>query len=535
MNSKFKSENIPYSQTEKFSKIVLDYVGKASDLREFYEHPINLEGIKSAIDQRKQFPTNRSLLVEQLSLQYANIPSTDNVYRNIQALLEENTFSICTAHQPNLFTGHLYFIYKIMHIIKLCSILKSDLPEYNFVPVFYMGSEDADLEELNHIVLDGQKYEWQTKQTGAVGRMKIDAGLIKLIDQIAGRLLAEDYGREIMDILKNCYKKDSTIEEATFLFVHEFFKEYGLIVLLSDKAAFKNEIRSIIVNDIFNHTSSEIVENTSNKLSKNYKAQAYPRDINLFYLKDSIRNRIVAVKDGFLVHDTDIFFTKESIIEELNNHPERFSPNVILRGLFQEFILPDIAWIGGGGELAYWLQLKDLFKHYGVPYPVLILRNSFLIIEKKYGELMQKLQLESFDLFKGQKFIIEELVRKNSQATLNLDTEKSEFKDLYFKIKNLVNQIDVTLNRHILSLEAQQLKTLSALEKKMFRSEKRKFEAQQNQLSKIFSALFPDDGLQERTENFMLLYAKWGNDFISLIYENSLGLEQKFCVLEETK
>ncbi len=533
MDSKFKSENIPYSQTGKFSKIVLDYVGKASELKEFYEHPVNLEGVKTAIDQRKKFPTNRSLLVEQLNLQYENISSKEKVKENIQSLLEENTFSICTAHQPNLFTGHLYFIYKIMHIIKLCSNLKNDLPEYNFVPVFYMGSEDADLEELNHIVLDGQKYEWQTKQTGAVGRMKIDAGLIKLIDQIAGRLLTEDYGREIVDILKYCYKKDSTIEEATFLFIHEVFKEYGLIVLLSDKAAFKNEITSIIENDIFHHTSSEIVEYTSNKLSKNYKAQAYPRDINLFYLKDSIRNRIVAVKDGFLVHDTDIFFTKESLIEELKNHPERFSPNVILRGLFQEFILPDIAWIGGGGELAYWLQLKELFKHYGVPYPVLILRNSFLIIEKKYGELMSKLDVKTLDLFMGQNTIMYELVKKNSKAILNLDREKSEFRELYYKIKNIANQIDTTLNRHILALEAQQLKTLSALEKKMFRAEKKKFEAKQNQLSKIFSAIFPDGGLQERTENFMLLYARWGEDFIRLIYENSLGMEQEFCVLEE--
>lgn len=533
MTRKFKSVNIPYSQTGKFSKIVLDYVNKNSELRKFYQHNVSAEGIKSAIDQRKKFPTNRPLLVEQLNLQYENISSSGKVRQNIQALLDENTFTICTAHQPNLFTGHLYFIYKILHTIKLCEILKRDFPEYNFVPVFYMGSEDADLEELNHIVIEGQKYEWQTKQTGAVGRMKIDSGLIKLIEQISGRLLVEDYGNEIVEILKNCYKINSTIEEATFVFVHEIFKEYGLIILLSDKAAFKQEISSIIEEDIFRHTSSKIVESTSQELSKNYKAQAYPRDINLFYLKDSIRNRIVAVKDGFMVHETDIFFTKESILEELKDHPERFSPNVILRGLYQEFILPDIAWIGGGGELAYWLQLKELFEHYGVPYPVLFLRNSFLIVEKKYGILMKKLALETSDLFKGQQVITEELVKKNSNATLNLAEEKQAFGDVYSKIKNIANKIDKTLNRHILALEAQQLKKLAVLEKKMFRAEKKKYIAEQNQLAKIFSVLFPDDGLQERTENFMLFYAKWGRDFIKLIYENTLGMEQEFCVLEE--
>ena len=532
MDKQFVSKNIAFSQTGKFSKTALDYVSQVSELRQFYEHPVNFEGIKSSIEQRKHFPTNRTLLVEQLTIQYQNISPSEKVKTNIQSLSEENTFSICTAHQPNLFTGHLYFVYKIMHIIKLCATLKNDLPEYNFVPVFYMGSEDADLEELNHVVIDGQKFEWQTNQTGAVGRMKIDDSLIKLIDQIAGRLLVENYGQEIVDLLKSSYQKGFTIEEATFLFVHELFKDYGLIVFLSDKAAFKKEISSILEEDIFHHTSSKIVEKTSKLLSENYKAQAYPREINLFYLKDDIRNRIVEVENSFVVHDTDIVFTPESMREELKNHPERFSPNVILRGLYQEFILPDVAWIGGGGELAYWLQLKDLFLHYGVPYPVLVLRNSFLLIEEKYGELLKKLNFKCLDLFKGKEALMEELVKVNSDSTLNLDSEKTEFRDLYFRIKNIANKVDRTLSRHTLALEAKHLKSLSALEKKLFRAEKKKFEAQQNQLSKIFAVLFPDDGLQERTENFMLLYAKLGKEFFKVIYENSLSLEQEFCVLE---
>ena len=533
MDKKFKSENIAYSKTGKFSKTVLDYVDQASDLKSFYQHTVNLEGVRAAIAKREKFPTNRTLLVEQLNLQYSKISSAQRVQENINALSEHTTFSICTAHQPNLFTGHLYFIYKILHIIKMCATLKSELPEYNFVPIFYMGSEDADLAELNHVVIDGHKYEWQTKQTGAVGRMIIDDELIKLVDQIAGRLNAEKYGQEIVDLLKSSYQKGFTIEEATFSFVHELFKEYGLIVLLSDKAVFKKEFSSIIEEDIFHHTSSKIVEKTSERLSEKYKAQAYPREINLFYLKDDIRNRIVEVENGFVVHGTDLFFTADSMRQELKENPERFSPNVILRGLYQEFILPDVAWIGGGGELAYWLQLKDLFGHYNVPYPVLVLRNSFLFIEKKYGELLKKLDLKSFDLFEGQNELLNELVRDNSNAILNLNSEKREFQDLYVRIKNIAGDIDSTLTRHILALEAKHLKSLSALEKKMFRAEKKKFEAQQNQLSKIFLALFPDDGLQERTENFMLFYAKYGKHFFNLMYENSQSLEQEFCVLEE--
>ena len=533
MDATFHSYNLPYSQTGKFSKIALDYVGEAPGLRDFYEHPVSVEGIRSAIVQRQQFSTNRPLLVEKLSQQYMGIPESEKVFANIKALLNENTFTICTAHQPNLFTGHLYFIYKILHIIKLSNNLKETLPEYQFIPVFFMGSEDADLEELNHVVIDGREYKWQTKQTGAVGRMKIDEGLIKLIDQVAGRLLVEKYGEEIIALLKKCYTKGVTIQQATFLFIHELFRDYGLIVLLSDTAAFKNEISAILEADIFAHTSSEIVEGTSEKLSKNYKAQAYPREINLFYLKDDIRNRIVPVGDQFLVHNTEISFTHESIKNELRNYPERFSPNVILRGLFQEFILPDVAWIGGGGELAYWLQLKDLFNQNQVPYPVLVLRNSFLIIEKKYAHLLKKLSLEWCDLFKGEAVLFNDLVKGKGNSDLDLEKEKQAFKELFKIVKERAKAVDVTLLPHTEALETKYLKSLVGLEKKMFRAEKRKFEDQKNQLSKIFTALFPEGGLQERTENFMLFYAKWGKGLFKVIYENSLGLDQEFCVLEE--
>lgn len=533
MDKEFSSSCYPYSQTSAFSNIVEDYIAGSSDLSPFYEHPVDIKGIKAAIEERKKYSTNRALLVDQLKLQYKIINDYESCRSNIELLLNPNTFSICTAHQPNLFTGHLYFIYKIFHTIKLSATLKKQLPEYNFVPIFYMGSEDADLQELNHIEIDGEVYAWKTKQTGAVGRMTIDKDLILLIDRIAGRLSVEKYGHEIIHVLRSSYKINTTIEEATFLFVHELFKEYGLVVLLSDKADYKKEMVDIFEDDIYNHTSSEIVKETSKQLSVNYKAQAYPREINLFYLKDNIRNRIVTDSDGFSVQDTDLKFSKEEMLQELSEHPERFSPNVILRGLFQEIILPDVAWIGGGGELAYWLQLKELFKHYNVPYPVLILRNSFLVIEKKYGNLLHKLSLQSIDLFKGESALFNELVTRQSTLTLDLKDGKAALEATYGQIKKVVEQIDVTLLQHTSALQTKGLKGLERLEKKMIRAEKRKFSDQQHQISKVYSNLFPKDSLQERTENFMLYYAKWGKEFFKVIYENSLALEQEFCVVEE--
>lgn len=528
---KFQSQYIPYPTTGKFTKIVLDYIDGSEALRPFYEHPVSLDGIKSAIAQRKQFTTNRQLLVDQFTSQYSNFQDCDVIQTNIQSLLDENTFTICTAHQPNIFTGHLYFVYKILHTIKLADTLKKELPGYHFVPVFFMGSEDADLEELNHVVIDGEKYQWETKQTGAVGRMKVDAPLIQLIEKIAGRVSVEKYGDAIIDLLKKCFIKNSTIEQSTFLLIHHLFKEFGLLVLLPDNPAFKREMISVFEDDIFNHTSSEIVLKTSYELSKTYKAQAYPREINLFYLKDDLRSRIIEVGNRFAIHGTDIVFSKEEIKKELKEHPERFSPNVILRGLFQEIILPDVAWIGGGGELAYWLQLKGLFKNYQVPYPMLVLRNSFMIVDKKEQSLLHKLHLEAADLFKGKAAILNDRVHKESRFALDLSNEKSEFENIYQQIKTLVKEIDPTLEAHTSALETRHIKALASLEKKMFRAEKRKFADQKKQLDNLFSSLFPNDGLQERTENFMLFYSRYGNDFFKNLYENSLTLEQQFCIM----
>lgn len=532
MNSKFIAHYISYQSTGKFSKTVLDYINQNDELRPFYKFSPDKNGIRDAIAQKMKTPVDRGLLVAGLRHQYSKFPEAAAVQKNLELLTKENTFTICTAHQPNIFTGHLYFIYKIMHAIKMADSLSKEFTEYNFVPVFFMGSEDADLDELNHVVIDGKRYTWETNQKGAVGRMVIDNQFIELIHAMEGRLLAEPFGIAITTLIKACYKAGTTIESATFQFVHELFRDFGLIILLPDNASFKSVMHRVFKDDLLQHTPAEIVKLTSAKLSAHHPAQAYARDINLFYLKDNLRNRIVKTEEAFVVHDTDIHFTREEIITELTEHPERFSPNVILRGIFQEMILPNVAFIGGGGELAYWLQLKDLFDKYRVPYPVIILRNSFLILENKWKKQLEKLQLTIEDLFSERESVLKALVKKESSNSLQLDEEKVSVEILFEKLRSKVAPVDITLVDHVAALKTQSLNKFSALEKKMLRAEKKKFEASDRQLHKLYSSL-NGDGLQERTDNFMLFYAIWGKDFLDAVYNASLVFEAEFCVLEE--
>lgn len=523
---------IPSAEIGYFSEIIVDYLNESPLLRPFYKHPWSLAGFRQAIVSRKAYNTNRTLLVEVLSSQYETVGLSEKVRSNIDALLEENTFTIVTAHQPNIFTGYLYFIYKILHVIKLSAFLDKELPGNRFVPVFYMGSEDADLDELGHIFMNGEKITWETNQKGAVGRMNTK-GLEKIIERLEGELSVHPYGNELIALLKECYVGATDMQSATFKLVNALFKEYGLIILIPDNAALKRSMSLVFEDDILHQKPSAIVEETNKRLSEHYKVQANPREINLFYLTDDLRSRIVKKDNEWKVVGQEIRFTEAALKEELQHHPERFSPNVILRGLFQETILPNIAFIGGGGETAYWLELKDLFEHYGVPYPMLILRNSFLFIESKLQQQIDKLGFSIPTLFKEERLLLEDLVKRESKEQLQLTDEISQANVFYGDLKQLATKTDPTLGRHVDALKARAIKHLSQLEKKMLKAEKRKFEDQQRQIRALKAKLFPNNGLQERVDNFMPYYAKYGMAFIKMLYDYSPSLEREFTILSE--
>jgi bacillithiol synthase len=468
-----------------------------------------------------------------LSNQYTALQISTKLKDNIALLSSENTFTICTAHQPNIFTGHLYFIYKILHAIKLCEELKASMPENNFVPVYYMGSEDADLDELGEIYIKGHKYKWQTAQTGAVGRMIIDKNFLQIIDGIAGQLAVENNGAAIVDVVRATYKEGLTIEQATFHFVHYLFNEYGLVVLLPDDKSLKAAFAPIITKELEEQFSEKAVAQTVAAFPPEYKVQASGRAINLFYLRDNIRERIETTKNGFAIANTDIKFTKENLYLELLHNPERFSPNVILRPVFQEMILPNVAFIGGGGEIAYWLELKNVFEAAGAFFPPLILRNSFTIMNKKVADKMNALGLQHQDTFKTEKQLIEEMVKKETELTLDLKEEKEAFKAVYENIKTTAGSIDSTLNCHVHALRTQALNKLEILEKKMLKAEKKKFEAQQRQIQKLKTALYPNNNLQERVDNVLEYVSVYGNEFIDVLYKNSKGFENEFTILME--
>ena len=521
---------LPYRKTNSFGKLALDYAEGSEDLRPFYAYAPDLAGIRKAIESRKSFGNHREVLNEVLTEKYQSV-ATEAQAKNIELLKSSDTFTITTAHQPNLFTGPLYFLHKIIHTISVAEYLSNALSEYSFVPVYYMGSEDADLDEIGHFYLGNEKFQWKTKQTGAVGRMR-GTDLEEILSYLESRFGGEPFAPELLETLKDAYHKNNTIAQATFQLVNYLFGRFGLLVLDADEPRLKKCYLPVIKKELTESFSESLLKKTSAELDGHYKVQTEGRPINLFYLfEDGRRERIASENGRWHVLNSDLSFDEAEMVAEAENHPERFSPNVVLRPAYQETILPNILFAGGGGELGYWLQLKRIFEAAGVPYPVLLLRNSFLMIDPRAAERQKKAGIETEELFLAEIDLLNALVPETSWASINLEKYLLDQRAQYDALQAMAEATDATLQPHVAAMHTRARKELLGFEKKLKRALRRNLGEQKGHATTLKKQLFPGNQLQERVENFIPWYCRYGPEWIDGLLKNSPALEQEFTVL----
>lgn len=515
-------EKLDLSVTGSFSPIFLDYLAGKPDLREFYHRFPALESFQEQFKEKQFTEQQRTLLVEVLQKQYHDLKISGPVRRNIEHLQESNTYTITTGHQLNIFSGPLYFIYKIITVINLCKKLQEAYPDAHFVPVYWMASEDHDFAEINHFNLFGKTYAWHTNQQGAVGRFRPND-----IGEVLEALPAA------VPIFEEAYRSCPTLAGATRNYVNELFGTEGLIVIDADDADLKASFRKVMKDDIMHHHAEKLVEAASEKLDgMGYKTQVHPREINFFYLQEQMRERITEENGQYKVMNTRLIFSKEELLSEIEKHPERFSPNVVLRPLFQEMILPNLAYIGGPAEVAYWLQLKAMFDHYQVLFPILLPRNFALIINKTNSKKLQKIPVQMQDLFLDTQSLISKFVEDNASNTLTLEEEKEALQKVYRHIREKVLAVDKGLEGFMGAETTKAMKSLAGIEKKLKKSEERNQETAVKQLESLKEKLFPEGSLQERKENFLNFYIN-NPTFIDELLQHLDPLDYRFHVLSE--
>lgn len=529
-----KANYIDYSETNSFSPAIIRYLENDPQLKPFYNFRADIEGFRQLINS-KQNGSNRQVLAEVLTEQYkkSGQAAHNSVSANIDLLQKKTTYTVTTGHQLNIFTGPLYFIFKIITAINLAKELKAHFPENDFIPVYWMASEDHDFAEINHTYIAGKKIRWDIETKGATGRIATKE-IGSTLKEYLGTLGVSDHADQLGRAMLKAYIEQATLADATRSIVNSLFAEYGLIILDADDSRLKRQFSDFILRDITGQHSFKNISEVNDKLHNiGLETQVNPREINFFYLKDELRERIVFDQGNYIILNTDLMFTPEELEIEIQNNPERFSPNVVMRPLYQEVILPNLAYIGGAAEIVYWLQLKQNFDFYKIDFPILLLRNSAIITSNSLTTKLNRLDLGFHEIFKDTEKLKKEWVSSHSDHNLSLEDELTELTHIFERISHRAFKIDPTLAPSSEAVNARLQKSMKNLEKKLMKAEKRNFSEALTQIDSIKTRLFPQGGLQERTENFGLFYVKYGKKFISQLIENFKPLELKFTILEE--
>ena len=436
-------------------------------------------------------------MVNALTRQFQGVELTELAEQNLSSLLKPNTFTVTTGHQLNLFTGPLYFIYKIVSTINLAKSLQKAYPDCQFVPVYWMATEDHDFEEINYFKLDGKKYQWQSTQTGAVGDFELDATFKEFMKSVS---FAPDF-------FKKAYSESKTLSEAVRKYVNELFGKEGLLVVDGNDSSLKGLFRDVILSDLFDHEPYQKAQSATQDLEKlGYKSQIFPREINLFYLDKGVRERIEQVGEEFRVVNTDLRFSESEIRSLVDNHPERFSPNVVLRPVFQEIILPNLAYLGGPAEVVYWLQLKGVFDHFQIPFPVLMPRNFALLVSQTTSKKMEQLKWSVGDLFVDFESWKKEFIKTQSDLDLSLAAERNIVSDLFERKAKEASSLDSTLVQAFEAGKVRSLKILDQMATKLRKAEERKQQVELARAKSILDYCAPGGSPQERVINMMQFY-----------------------------
>ncbi|MCF8714741.1 bacillithiol biosynthesis cysteine-adding enzyme BshC [Joostella atrarenae] len=530
---------ISFKETGYFSKLMCDYISQKEELKPFYNRFPTLENFKAQIEEKKaSFPMeNRKVLASVLQSQYKNIDTSSATQAHITALANENTFTVVTGHQLNLFTGPLYFLYKIVSTINLAKQLQETYPNNHFVPIYWMATEDHDFEEINYFNFNGKKFQWkgpETKETGgAVGELP-NNGLEDVYELFSQELGVGKDAETLKNWFKEAYLEHDNLTDATRYLANRIFGNEGLVIIDGADKNLKQLFVPYMETEMFQQDSQKAVTETIealNNVDASYKIQVNPREINLFYLSEGLRERIIEVDGKYAVNETDISWTKEELKKHLQEHPELFSPNVMTRPLYQEVILPNLCYIGGGGEIAYWLELKSFFQIAAVPFPMLLLRNSALIINKKQVKKLEKLNISFEQLFLKRHTFINRKVREISNININFDEQKAHLVAQFQEMYRLAELTDKSFLGAVKAQEVKQLKGLANLEKRLLKAQKKKLSDHVSRIVEIQNDLFPNESLQERTDNFANSYEEYGNEFIKLLLSELDPLRQDFVIL----
>ncbi len=518
-SNSFKVKNLEPKSYHGFSDFDLCYWTTPHILEDALNTQTSFIHIKDKILHRKDFAF-RAQICNILTAQYSSLQEDPVTKSQIAKLGNDNCYTVICAHQPVLFGGPAYWIYKIASTISLAQRLKAQFPELEFVPVYFCGSEDHDFEEISSVRFFSKSFKWTENSGVAVGRLPTN-NILPVIDALKDVFKNDPNALRFFETQNEHLKNSPDYKSYFRAFTHELFGKYGLLHFDPDDPEAKKIFKPIIEKELKEEFIFKNSEENAQIISKlGFTPQVNARPVNLFFHHPTSRQRILRTNENeYTLADSNVRWTQTEILDHLHQSPQDFSPNVLLRPLYQEYLFPNIAFIGGGAEIAYWLQLTGAFKSAKIPYPALIRRLSAIHIDHKLRQKIDKSNFEIEDFLKP-----EHLLEK---AYLNSITDEkpiadSSFHEIIRSIDKLRNQFSSFDEPSKISMEAEiqkALKSLEHIQQKQLRFLKNKHESELRTLKSIREQLLPDNNLQERVINQLPVYFKYKNSYLDLLME----------------
>lgn len=525
---------INFSDIPGHQNLFLDYLYEFENVSEYFKYNFRdreqyKKIFKSVIDSDN---CNRIKLKSILEAQYSDLAPSNKTQKNIELLGKDNTLAIVTGQQLGILGGPLYTFYKIITVIKLSNFLNSRYDDINFVPIFWMEGDDHDFNEVRSInIFDSENnlknvgYKEQVEpdeSKKSVGLLQLDDSINDLFTQLEEGLRDSEFKKPLIKVLSDIYETGKTFKTSFRRLIHSIFGDEGLIMLDPQDKQVKEMLKPIFIKEINNfreHTTKLV--HISAKIEEVFVAQAKVNPVNLFFSTDDGRYSIEPVENDFRLKRKRKSFTKEELLELVENEPERFSPNVLLRPICQDFILPTAFYVGGPSEIAYFAQVTPLYDFFEIQTPIIYPRSSATLVEANIKKTLDKYGITINDIFLGidelKKIVIDSLTEHKVDEIFS---ETKNDLDLAFdKLKEKLFDLDKTIADTSKRYRSKVFNIISELKGKAEQAQNQKFEITLRQLDKASAILYPSGILQERVLNFIYFSNKYGEGFLKKIFD----------------
>ncbi len=524
---------IRFSNIPRTSRLFNDYLYNFERVARFFES----EGRDlTSLELRARKVTaqrfSRDAVADVLLDQNTRAGAGPETFANIERLRQSDSVVVITGQQAGLFTGPLYTVFKALTAIKLANELRAR--GTNVIPMFWIAAEDHDFEEVNHTRIVNREGLLQTitytacspKEGKPVGHVRLAEGISENIDQLLAALPESEFIPRLAEDLRDAYRAGENFADAFGRLMMKLFSKYGVVLINPLDDRLKQISADIYVEAMMRvpEFAARLVTESAALVEAGYHAQVYtsPEAVPLFMLDDGRRTAMVRREDGkFYLKNGEKSFAADDLLSTVKQCPNCFSPNVTMRPIVQDFLLPTVAYIGGPAEIAYFAQLRPNYELLGRVEPVVLPRASFTLIEKRHAKTMNKYGISFPELFEGPEEVMKKVVERSfDQSTAQVFDETEQLLNAQLdKLRDSLIKVDPTLAEALKGGREKILYQISNLRTRFVHNRTKRDEGMGQQIERLFAVLYPNKGLQERELNIAYFLARYGYELIDRIYE----------------